>query len=209
MIEQGDFEFAVEHRTHSVSAGDVVYIPRCVFHAVRNIGCETGMLHVVSVGSGGCDLEAFFRSTPMNELATDGIPLKAPLGERTQAQPVIVRRESIYSSADCDDQHDNLNVLDPGSLSAKNLCPVLRDSAKRFRCDAMTTPSRAASFVHLPKGEDNLFAVQSGLYEFSVDDARLQIRAGDVLWTPRAEQAAFRVISEQPGTALLFSFTAS
>lgn len=56
-VVDGEFEITVGSRTHSATAGTVVFGPREVTHAFRNVGPGPGTLHCIATPGG---IEHFF-----------------------------------------------------------------------------------------------------------------------------------------------------
>jgi mannose-6-phosphate isomerase-like protein (cupin superfamily) len=204
-VRHGRFEFIVDGERHEVEPGDVVYGPRDVPHTFRNLSDETSVLQVVSVCAG---FEAFFRecmavgenaelSTVLTIAAAHNLEFCAPdtprVGQsKAGARPKIVRKNQAPKVVEA--FGDTLQFWVESS-----------DTANASACALAETPSWSGPPLHVHEKEDELFIVESGLYEFRAGDARLQLYPGDALWAPRNVPHSFRVVSDEPGQMIVFA----
>jgi mannose-6-phosphate isomerase-like protein (cupin superfamily) len=202
-IERGRFDFQIGEVNTQVSAGDFVFGPRFVPHAYSCTSAEGGALYVGVLGAG---FEEFFRTVAgqleqgasfgpaeMSELAaTYGVQIGQPEVPQTPESPPLIVR--------C---HEG-ELLEAFGDQARAL--VTSESVQgRYSIGEVTSPSLNGPPLHVHDWEDETFLIHSGRYEFQIDDARIQVGEGDVIFAPRGVPHTFRVVSSEPGTFLVLT----
>jgi mannose-6-phosphate isomerase-like protein (cupin superfamily) len=75
----------------------------------------------------------------------------------------------------------------------------------RFCVSESWTSSMAGPPLHVHENEDEVFVIREGRYEFQIEDMKVEVGVGDVLFAPRAVPHTFRVVSDGPGRFLLIA----
>ena len=109
------------------------------------------------------------------------------LGEvtKTQVQPKIVypgEGETIEAFG------DSLRVI----LTSE-------DTANQIAMGEDTTPPGSGPPLHVHTGDDEIFIIQSGCYEFQVDGESVEVGPGTVIYGPHEVPHTFRVVGNEPG----------
>lgn len=199
-VERGQFDFHLGDECFSIGKGDFVFAPTNLLHSYTCTDENGGDLVVGAMGFDSSrffnDLAAYVESEVVicsRQLQTIGAKNGIQFGnfellEALTSRPCIMRSN----------QGENVEAFgDRGRF--------LVDSAyvqNRFCIMTGQTPSLSGPPLHIHHREDETFYILAGRYEFLVEDARLQVEAGDVVWAPRGVPHTFRVVSNEAGHCL-------
>lgn len=202
VILRGEFEFRFNDQIYRTQTGDFVFGPRRVPHAYTCL-TEDGELLIGVVGAG---FEEFFRHLAVQQ--ENGNRLDAT-AMRAVAAIFGVQFDS-FEALDAPESAPKMgDAFEAECLEAfgDRVRPLISsgDTNRRFCLVESGVPSFIGPPLHVHEGEDEMFFILEGRYEFQIGDARVQVGVGDTIFAPRGVSHTFRVISCEPGRALIFA----
>ena len=82
---------------------------------------------------------------------------------------------------------------------------TVEDTGGLYSLAEMETPMGGGPPLHVHRAEDEIFMIESGRYEFTIDGKAVPAGPGDVVWGPRDQPHTFRAVSEGCRMKVMFS----
>ena len=204
IIQSGCYEFHINGESVEAGPGTVVYGPHEIPHTFRVISETPGRSFTLLIPGG---FEYFFRRSAQ-EFATGAPDLHKifQIGAEHGITFLTPESAAAYSPAQTPKETAKPKIVRPdqGAMievftERARLILSSEDTGGQLVRGDLETPAGLGPPLHVHTREDEIFIIQSGLYEFQVGDEYFEAEPGAVVYGPRHIPHRFRVISETPG----------
>lgn len=170
LVQSGAIEFCVNGQIFLAKAGDVVFVPRGESHSLKGLEShEKNRLTLVLVA---VEMEKFFTSS------AEQFPALCESSKGCHVRS--------HSSPKCDVYGESVTIYLDTEATEGAYDLVLVES-----------PRGSGPPAHIHAGEDELFLIVAGEFEFTLGKDKHLVSAGDVVWGPRHHVHTFRARSQE------------
>ncbi|HEX8236966.1 MAG TPA: cupin domain-containing protein [Abditibacteriaceae bacterium] len=185
-VQDGCVRVCIGVQTFELHAGEAILLPRGVPHSLSSTRCELATVLCWEFESSAEEKLLLEERDSTNDLSASPESQSASV-----AQFKIARADKGECFAAFG---ETMRVLVTSSEALKRYCAV-----------EMETPPLRGLPMHMHQFHATAFLIYSGRYEFCLDDARVVVEAGDVVWAPCRVPHSYRVLSSDPGRMFMLS----